>query len=129
MAIAYSQDLRIRAVELIETGMSISQVSRLLKISRPTLYRWVKKFETTGSTQPEKSIPPPQTSKIQDWQKFQEFIELHGNKTQKEMASLWGNVSHHTISRGLKKLGYTRKKKPTVTKSAVNKAVRNLEKK
>lgn len=88
MASAYSQDLRIRAVELLETGMSISLVSRLLKISSPTLYRWVNKFETTGSTQLEKSIPPPQPSKIQDWQKFQEFIELHDDKTQKEMASL-----------------------------------------
>jgi transposase len=88
VASAYSQDLRIRAVELIETGMSISLVSRLLKISRPTLYRWVNKFETTGSTQPEKSLPPPQPSKIQDWQKFPEFIELHDDKTQKEMASL-----------------------------------------
>ena len=44
MAEAYSQDLRIRALELIKTGMSISQVSRLLKISRPTLYRWVERF-------------------------------------------------------------------------------------
>ncbi len=129
MAEAYSQDLRIRAVDLIETGMSISQVSRLLKISRPTLYRWVKQFETTGSTRPQKSIPPPQPSKIQDWQKFIEFIELHGEKTQKEMASIWGDVSHHTISRGLKKIGYTRKKKLTATKNAVKKAAKNFKRK
>ncbi|NES86456.1 MAG: helix-turn-helix domain-containing protein, partial [Moorea sp. SIO2B7] len=54
MAIAYSEDLRIRAIDLRETGMSISQVSRLLKISRPTLYRWVEQFEKTGSTAPRK---------------------------------------------------------------------------
>ncbi|MGB3403357.1 MAG: IS630 transposase-related protein [Microcoleaceae cyanobacterium] len=37
MAEAYSEDLRIRAIDLVKTGMSISQPSRLLKISRPTL--------------------------------------------------------------------------------------------
>ncbi|MCG5061727.1 MAG: helix-turn-helix domain-containing protein [Limnoraphis sp. WC205] len=40
MAIAYSEDLRVRALEWLKNGISISQVSRGLKISRPTLYRW-----------------------------------------------------------------------------------------
>ncbi|NES04191.1 MAG: hypothetical protein F6K22_15930 [Okeania sp. SIO2F4] len=34
----YSQDLRERALNLINNGMSINRVSRLLKISRPTLH-------------------------------------------------------------------------------------------
>ena len=107
---AYSEDLRIRAIDLVKTGMSISQVSRLLKISRPTLYRWMEQFEKTGSTAPRRSVPPPQPGKITDWKKFQEFIKINGDKTQKELAKLWGNVSPDTISRGLMKLGYTRKK-------------------
>lgn len=37
MASAYSQDLRVRALKLMESGMSLSQVSQMLKISRPTL--------------------------------------------------------------------------------------------
>ena len=82
MAEAYSEDLRIRAIDLVKTGMSISQVSRLLKISRPTLYRWIKQFEKTGSTAPRKSLPPPQIGKIKDWKKFQEFVEINGDKTQ-----------------------------------------------
>jgi hypothetical protein len=65
-------------------------------------------------------VPPPQPAKIKDWQKFKEFVDCHGDKTQKELAQLWGeNVSHHTISRGFKKLGYTRKKKLMPIKSAV----------
>ena len=86
------------------------KVSKLLKISRPTLYRWKKKFEQTGSTAPDKSLPPPEPSKIKDWEKFQEFVDKNGDKTQIEMAKLWGGVSNHTISRGLKKIGYSRKK-------------------
>ena len=121
MAIAYSEDLRIRALDQIGKGISISQVSRLLRISRPTLYRWKQQLEQTGAIAANKSVPPPQPSKIRDWDKFKEFVDIHSDKTQKELAQLWGNVSHHTISRGLKKLGYTRKKKPMVIKSGVKK--------
>lgn len=128
MALAYSQDLRIRALDLIGKGVSISQVSRLLKISRPTLYRWKQQLEEIGSTAPKKSVPPPHPSKIKDWDKFQEFVALNGDKTQKELAQLWGNVSHHTISRALKKLRITRKKKPMVIKRDVKKRDVNLEK-
>jgi hypothetical protein len=66
--------------------------------------------EKTGSTAPMKSVPPPQPSKIKDWNRFTEFVDINADKTQKELAKLWGGVSHHTISRALKKLGYTRKK-------------------
>ena len=119
MAIPYSEDLRVRAIDLIKRGNSLSQVSRLLKISRPTLDRWLNQFETTGSTAPGLAIPKPQPAKIRDWSKFKELVDSHGDLTQKELASLWGDVSHDPISRGLKKLGYTRKKK--LIKNAVKK--------
>ncbi|MCL1463981.1 helix-turn-helix domain-containing protein [Argonema galeatum] len=129
MANTYSQDLRIRALDLILSGVSISQVSYLLLISRTTLYRWRQQFETTGSIAPQPRIPPPQPAKIRDWQKFKEFVDSHGELTQKELAQLWGDVSHDTISRGLKKLGYTRKKKLMPIKSAVKKLGLNSFKK
>ncbi|PSO87804.1 MAG: hypothetical protein BRC43_08405, partial [Cyanobacteria bacterium QS_3_48_167] len=40
MAVAYSKDLGERALRLMASGRSISQVSRLLDVSRPTLYKW-----------------------------------------------------------------------------------------
>ena len=80
-------------------------------LCRPTIYRWKKQLVTTGSTIPQKRNPPPQKSSIEDWEKFEEFVKINGDKTQQEMADLWGNVSRYAIGRGLKKLGYTRKKK------------------
>lgn len=127
MAIAYSQDLRERALSLIEKGMSISGVSRFLNISRPTLYKWKYQRQATGSTSPSINTPPPQPAKIRDWQKFSEFVDSHGDKTQEEMAMLWGNCSRHTISRGLKKIGYTRKKKLKLTKNVVKKREMSLK--
>ncbi|PSP14393.1 MAG: hypothetical protein BRC50_03605 [Cyanobacteria bacterium SW_11_48_12] len=40
MAVAYSKDLGERALRLMASGRSISRVSRLLDVSRPTLYKW-----------------------------------------------------------------------------------------
>ncbi|MBD0339718.1 MAG: helix-turn-helix domain-containing protein [Microcoleus sp. Co-bin12] len=105
------EDLRVPALDLIGNGVSISQVSRLLKISRPTLYRWKQQLEEIGRAAPKKSVPPPQPSKIKDWDKFQDFVDINGDKTPKELAQLWKNVSHHTISIMLKKLEMTDKKK------------------
>ncbi|WP_434222875.1 helix-turn-helix domain-containing protein [Limnospira platensis CENA597] len=96
---------------LINSGKTISEVSRLLNLSRPTIYRWKLQLETTGSTTPRSKNPPPYPSKIKDWQKFKEFVDQNGDRTTEEMARLWGGCSRHAISRGLKKLGYTRKKK------------------
>ena len=116
----YSQDLRERALNLIINGMSISHVSRLLNISRPTLHQWRDRYLTTGSTAPKTNTPPPQTSKIQDWEEFEKFVEANHDQTQKQMAAKWGNCSRFTISRSLKKLGFTRKKKHMVTKKETN---------
>ena len=129
MAHAYSEDLPVRALDLIGSYVSISKVSRILKISRPTLYRWKKQLEEIGLTAPLKSVPPPQPSKIRDWDKFKEFVDTHTDKTQKELAQLWGNVSHNTIGRGFKKLDYTRKKKPMVIKNGVKKLFGEIRKK
>jgi hypothetical protein len=52
---------------------------------------------------------------LQTGSHFKEFVECYGDKTQQEMSELWGKGSRHTISRGLKKLGITRKKKPMLT--------------
>ena len=52
--------------------------------------------------------------KLPQGEKFRENALTHGNKTQVEMASLWdGEIRARTISRALKKIGFTRKKKLT----------------
>ena len=78
-------------------GISVTQVSRGLKISRPTLYRWKQQFEKTGSTAALKSVPPAQPSKIQDWHRFQEFVDCNGDKTQQCSSSTvgWGESSYN----------------------------------
>jgi len=56
------------------------------------------------STASKVSVPPPQTSKIKDWEEFEKFVEANYEQTQQQMAAEWGNCSRFTISRGLKNL-------------------------
>ncbi|NEP47184.1 MAG: helix-turn-helix domain-containing protein [Okeania sp. SIO2G4] len=96
----YSQDLRQRALNLMINGMSISHVSRLLNISRPTLDQWRYRYLSTGSTAAKVSVPPAQISKIKDWEEFEKFVQAFHEQTQKQMAATLGNCSRFTISRG-----------------------------
>ena len=51
--IAYSTDLRERAVESVESGeCNIPQAAKRYKVSEPSLERWLAQYRTTGSCAP-----------------------------------------------------------------------------
>ncbi len=108
----YSYDFRKKVIEAIEVdGLKKSEASQLFRISRNTIDLWLKRKAETGDYQPRPNQPPGNDHKITDWHKFREFVKVHGDKTQGEMAKLWDSpISQRTISRALKKIGFTRKK-------------------
>ncbi|PSP16252.1 MAG: hypothetical protein BRC52_14995 [Cyanobacteria bacterium SW_5_48_44] len=97
----------------------MSRVSELLDVSRPTLHKWRNQVEQTArvEAQPPRPLIPQQ--EIEDGQAFREFVAPHGELTTSKMAQKWGNMSRHTIGRGLRKMGDTRKKnvQPPQTRS------------
>ena len=115
MAQAYSYDLRQKVIQAIELdGWKKSEAAEILQISRNTIDLWLKRREETGDYQPGSNRPHHIQAKITDWKQFKEFVQRHGDKTQAEMALLWHEpISARTISRGLKKIGFTRKKRAT----------------
>jgi transposase len=120
MAKAYSLDLRQKVIDAIELdGMPKSEASQIFRISRNTINLWFKQREATGSLEAKVGAKTGQGEKITDWEKFRAFAIANTDKTQAEMAEAWGGVSQRTISRGLKKIGFTRKKKPTATSNAM----------
>ncbi|PSO61603.1 MAG: hypothetical protein BRC38_17640 [Cyanobacteria bacterium QH_6_48_35] len=121
MAVAYSKDLGERALRWMASGRSISQVSRLLDVSCPTLYKWRNQVEQTAKVEAQPPRPPIPHQKIEDWQAFRELVAPHGELTTSKIAPKWGNISRHTIGRGLRKMGYTRKKKRTTTSNEIKK--------
>ena len=113
MARAYSYDLRRKVIQAIELdGWKKSQAAEIFQISRNTIDLWLKRREETGDYRPSSNRPHQTQAKIRDWQAFEEFANKHGDKTQSQMAQLWAEpISPRTISRGLKKIGFTRKKR------------------
>lgn len=135
MSKPYSYDLRQKVIQAIELdGLKKSEVSELFNISRNTIDMKLKRKAATGDFQPKTNKPPRSDvydglhlRKITDWDKFREFSKVHGDKTQKEMAELWkDDISTRTISRALKKIGFTRKKKLMDTANAMKSNGNNL---
>ena len=110
MPAPYSDDLRKKAIEAVKRGPKKNHVCRLFKISRNTLYLWLKREKETGGYT---AIADKQGrhSKIKDEEKFKIFIRENNGKTQTKMAELWGdNITQQNISYACQKLGITRKK-------------------
>ncbi|MDJ0708368.1 MAG: IS630 family transposase [Leptolyngbyaceae cyanobacterium MO_188.B28] len=112
MAKPYSYDLRRKVIDAIELdGMKRCEASEYFHISRNTINLWLHLKAETGDVHPKVREHTGHSHKITDWEKFRAFAQKHHDKTQKEMAELWeGDISDRTISRALKKIGFTRKK-------------------
>jgi transposase len=124
----YSYDLRQKVLQAIKLdGLKKSEASQLFNISRNTIDLWLKRLEETGDYQAKVNQPPGNGHKITDWEEFREFASSHGDKTQVEMAKLWKEqISDRTISRALKKIGFTRKKRPMAIANAMKPNDRRL---
>ena len=109
----YSYDLRQKVIQaVLLDGLKVSEASLIFNISRNTIRLWLKRQRSTGDVQALPNQPLGNGHKITDWEKFTSFVEVNGDKTQKEMAQLCPEkISERTISRALKKIGFTRKKK------------------
>lgn len=49
MPAAYSQDLRLRVVEAVQSGMAYEEVSRRFRVSNSSILRWVRRLRESGS--------------------------------------------------------------------------------
>lgn len=124
---AYDNDLRRKVIEAIElNGMKRCEASEFFGISRNTINQWFQLKATTGDIQPKPTPHNGYRHKITDWDKFRAFVSAHSDKTQVELAQLWTDeISDRTISRALKRIGFTRKKRLMATESAMNKSERS----
>ena len=116
----YSVDLRKRAIDLVDNGKKKSAVARLLNLSRRVIYLWLKRREETGSLKPKTGYQKGHSHRIRDWELFEKFAHKNKGCTTKQMAKQWTTLtgqstSDSVIERGLKKIGFTYKKKRSTT--------------
>lgn len=110
----YSYDLRTKAIEAVERGETKVSVCRTFGIGRNTLHIWIKRKEETGDYQAITDYQQGYGHKITDWDKFHAFVTEHQDKTQAQMAELWGDdLTQQNMSDALHKIGFTRKKRHT----------------
>lgn len=114
----------MQAIEM--DGLKKNEASQLFDISRNTIKLWFKRRDKTGDIKVKARATSRQQTKISDREKFREFVKEHEDKTQSEMAELWGNISQRSISRALKQIGFTRKKKLMVIESEMRKSAMNF---
>jgi transposase len=116
----YSLDLRERAVAAVHSGIQKTKVCELFNICRQTLYSWLALEKEQGHLSPQTGFQKGHSHGIKDLDKFREFVDLHADYTQEEMAEHYA-VGSSTIGRAMEKIGYSRKKRVKLTPKGAKK--------
>jgi len=108
---AYSQDLRSRVVEYVEVGHTLLKASKVFKINRKTVRKWIDLKAETGSLKPRphRGGARPRLSK----EELQSYLDAHPDAILEGMAKHFGftipGIAYH-----LHKHGYVQKKEPKI---------------
>ena len=74
MAKGYSKDLRVRAVELVESGESAREAARILNLGASTTIRWMDRWRKTGNVE---AKPGTGHSRFASAKRDQEKVRTH----------------------------------------------------
>jgi transposase len=113
---AYSQDLRERVLRAVDQGYPRAEIVQFFGISLSTLKRYLKQRREEGHVRP-KAIPgrPPKKRVLVEAGVLLQ-LQANADATLEQHCAMWAQahgerVSRWTMSRAIKRLGWTRKKK------------------
>ncbi len=112
---AYSQDLRERVLRAAEQGRPRAEMVQVFGVSAATMKRYLKQRRDEGHVKP-KAIPGrPPKKRAQVQANLEAQLRAHDDATLEQHCELWAQthnevVSRWTMSRAIKKLGWTQKK-------------------
>jgi transposase len=113
---AYSLDLRAKVLRAVDQGYPRAEIVKLLGVSMATIKRYLKQRRETGDVAP-KPIPGRPPKKLAPLQAgLVGQLEAHDDVRLEDHCRLWEQthgvqVSTATMSRAIKRIGWTRKKK------------------
>ena len=122
MGAPYSQDLRLRVLSAIDSGMSKMNAHQTFRVARSTIDDWLVLRSQTGSV----AVVPPvrrgPSPAIGDLVAFEEFATRHCHKTLAGLQDAWElergqRLSDNTFSLAMRRIGWTRKKRAGSTRS------------
>ena len=98
MPAPYIYDLRIKEIEAVRRGERKINVCWMFHISRNSLDLGLKREQEIGNCKVVVHFQKGCGHKITDWKRFRQFVQQHEDKTQGQMAQLWGdNVTQQNI--------------------------------
>jgi transposase len=115
---AYSKDLRIRVLDAVDGGEHREEIVRLFGVSPATIGRWLRRRRETGDVAARPS--PGRTrricSSVEEQRALWVQLEARPEATLEEHRELWERergvrVSLATMSRAIRRLGWTYKKR------------------
>src|SRR5205085_4455209 len=128
---AYSLDVRDKVLRAVDQGYPREEIIKLLGVSRATIKRYLKQRRETGTVAP-KAIPGRPPKKLGPLQaELVAQLQAHDDLGLEEQCRLWEQshgvrVSTATMSRAIKRVGWTRKKRRWVPLNAVRKSERSF---
>lgn len=102
---SYSLDLRKRVLDFLSIGGSKAEASRLYKVSRACIYKWLAAEDPLR-----REKPGPRGPHRLDYTALKQHVADFPDQTQLERAAHFG-VSKNCILYALRKLNITRKKR------------------
>jgi transposase len=124
---AYSQDLRERVLWAVDQGRPRAEIVQLFGISLATLKRYIKQWREEGHVRP-KAIPGrPAKKRAQVEVNVLLQLQTHADATLEQHCAKWEQtygerVSRWTMSRAIKRMGWTRKKSRLGRQSAMKRS-------
>ena len=124
---AYSQDVREKVLQAVDEGYPRGEIVKLLGVSLATIKRYLKQRRETGTVAPKAILgrPPKKLGKLQADLVAQ--LQAHDDIRLEDHCQLWEQthgvkMSTATMSRAIKRVGWTRKKKRWVPLNAMRKS-------
>ena len=125
MGSPYSQDLRLRVLSALDGGMNKMTAHRTFRVSRSTIDDWIELRARTGSVAANTTYRRGKAPSVSE-EEFRAFVEEHSGYTLEQMSEAWHEQkgqkrSTKYFSRGLARIGWTRKKRVFSSESAAKK--------
>ena len=114
---AYSLDMRQRALELLKEGKTKKEVSKMLGVGRTSLLRWEKR-ESKGKLAA--TYPKTRGGFRVDDEKLKAYVKENPDAYQSEIAEAIG-AKENTVCKALHRLKISRKKRHRSTENGTNK--------
>jgi len=115
---AYSMDLRERVLAAVDRGTPRKEIVRTLGVSEPTIRRYLRLRRETGSVAPKPYPKRPFSigQSVEQRRALWKQLEEHDDATLEKHCQLWerkqgDKVSISTMSRAIRRLGWTLKKR------------------